>query len=780
MGWIARPRRNSVRGTTPIPLRHADDEGLVGTKSANLCRLIRADFNVPDGLVLPFHFQRQCRSDPESAPERVREAVSAFVDPGHTYCVRSSTNLEDGHRFSFAGQFETYLDLDTVESVVDSVLKLFSATSGAKGTAYRGWGTEERGEVETAALVQEMIEARLAGVAFTRNPVTGMDEVVIETVPSSGVALMQQGLTPSRWVWKWGGWKLQGDAADESVVRAVVEGVRRIEKLARAPVDAEWVFDGERVHWLQYRGITALRNADVYSNRIAREQLPGLIKPLVWSINIPVVCGAWKRIFVQLLGRDASAIDTNRLARPFRYRAYYNMGVVGDVFELLGMPRESTELMLGIEVPGAEPPRMMPGPRSIRYVPRMAVFAVRMLSFGQSIRPFLHTQWKKYSSFPIEEVEHIGADELLRRIDLLMRVNTRGAYYVILSQLLMGIYNGLFKRALARRGIPHEESLFRSVSYLVRDIDPTYHLARIAAKHSENEMDDPAMRTWENESLADFTRRFGHLSDSGNDFSKPPWREEPETILRMLESPHRAVDSNPSPPLRFRNPGLRLLHSRAVTFRAHRERVNFCYTYGYGLFRPHFMRLGHLMVKEDWLDAAGDAFLLSYDEIRQAWLSGDGSGLRKMAEDRREEMRSCADIVLPEVIVGDEPPAAVPARNDGVLTGVAASAGIASGPARVVGGLAEADNVLPGDILVIPYSDVSWTPLFSRVGAIVSEAGGLLSHCSIVAREHGIPAVVSVEGAMRIPPGTHLLVDGYAGRVSLLPSDTVVSADGEN
>ena len=380
----------------------------------------------------------------------------------------------------------------------------------------------------------------------------------------------------------------------------------------------------------------------------------------------------------------------------------------------------------------------------------------------------------------MEEVEHIGADELLRRIDLLMRVNIRGAYYVILSQLLMGIYNGLFKRALARRGIPHEESLFRRVSDLVRDIDPTYHLALISAEHAKDGADEAAMRTRESESLAEFTRRFGHLSDSGNDFSKPPWREEPDTILRMLRSQHAAANGAPSPPLRFRNPGLRLLHSRAVAFRGHRERVNFCYVYGYGLFRPHFMRLGRLMVTEHWLDAVADVFLLSYDEIRQAWLCGDGGGLRKMVEDRREEMRSCADIVLPEVIVGDEPPAAVPARNDGVLTGVAASAGIASGPARVVRGLLEADTILPGDILVIPFSDVSWTPLFSRVGAIVSEAGGMLSHCSIVAREYGIPAVVSVEGAMRIPPDTHLLVDGYAGRVSLLPGDPVVSAAGEN
>lgn len=75
-------------------------------------------------------------------------------------------------------------------------------------------------------------------------------------------------------------------------------------------------------------------------------------------------------------------------------------------------------------------------------------------------------------------------------------------------------------------------------------------------------------------------------------------------------------------------------------------------------------------------------------------------------------------------------------------------------------------RVAVGDVIVIPFSDVAWTPLFARAAAVVAEAGGILSHSSIVAREYGIPCVVSVHGACdAIPDGATVVVDGMAGTV---------------
>jgi pyruvate,water dikinase len=83
----------------------------------------------------------------------------------------------------------------------------------------------------------------------------------------------------------------------------------------------------------------------------------------------------------------------------------------------------------------------------------------------------------------------------------------------------------------------------------------------------------------------------------------------------------------------------------------------------------------------------------------------------------------------------------------------------------VVKGYQDFKKKVEGRILVIPFSDVGWTPILSRAGAIVAESGGLLSHASIIARELAIPGISSVDNACNLKDGTKARVDGYHGLV---------------
>ncbi|MEU4365473.1 PEP-utilizing enzyme [Promicromonospora sp. NPDC023987] len=99
--------------------------------------------------------------------------------------------------------------------------------------------------------------------------------------------------------------------------------------------------------------------------------------------------------------------------------------------------------------------------------------------------------------------------------------------------------------------------------------------------------------------------------------------------------------------------------------------------------------------------------------------------------------------------------------------GTPGSPGRASGPARVVHGPDDFARVRSGDVLVCRFTEPAWTALFGVVAAVVTETGGVLSHAAIVAREHGIPAVLAVPGAMTtLRDGETVTVDGDAGRVS--------------
>jgi len=104
----------------------------------------------------------------------------------------------------------------------------------------------------------------------------------------------------------------------------------------------------------------------------------------------------------------------------------------------------------------------------------------------------------------------------------------------------------------------------------------------------------------------------------------------------------------------------------------------------------------------------------------------------------------------------------------GALAGVPVSTGTAEGRARVILQMADAD-IQEGDILVTTSTDPSWTPLFVSVKGLVTEVGGLMTHGAVIAREYGLPAVVSVDNATRvIKDGQQIRVNGTEGYVEIL------------
>ena len=116
--------------------------------------------------------------------------------------------------------------------------------------------------------------------------------------------------------------------------------------------------------------------------------------------------------------------------------------------------------------------------------------------------------------------------------------------------------------------------------------------------------------------------------------------------------------------------------------------------------------------------------------------------------------------------------------EDGVIAGVAASAGTRRGRVCLVRGAHEFSKLKPGEVLVCRSSNVSWLPLFTIAAAIVTDVGGSLSHAAVVAREFGVPAVVGCGVALSmLRDGQLVEVNGDAGTVRLLDGD-VRSLDG--
>lgn len=776
--------QRTARGRYLVPLEGAREGDYLGSKGLNLLKLQRYGFCIPKTFVVITGAYGDQLDSREEVLSFLRDDIEKFIDQRKAYAIRSSANVEDRPDRSFAGQFETKLDVSGTNDILEAIGKVWDSSVSSSVADYsRNMDSDEL--IEMAVLVQEYIRPEYSGVSFSRNPVTGLNESVIEAVEGSGENLVQRGETPFRWVNRAGHFVIEPEESslDISVLESISRGTREMESKQGYPVDAEWVFDGKSLHWVQMREITAFRNVNIYSNRISKEFLPGIIKPLVWSVNIPLINGAWVRLFTELIGPNE--IDPMTLAKSFHYRAYFNMGAIGQIFQLMGFPRDSIEMLMGLEDSGR--PAFKPNATTIRLIPRWTTVGLNKITFASRIDvtfPTLHDSFKRIAS---KDPKSMTEQEIMDTIEELHEVNEEMAYLNVVTPILANLYAQMLKSQLKKRRLSFEEldlttgikdsHLFdpairlTSMGTIYHDLSPELKKDIEEEGCSALEKDDSCRRL--NEEISSFMSDFGHFSESGNDFSSVPWRENPELVLKMViqysdvEGRGEAVRSLEELMKKRPSALLRWTYGRTKQFMFQRDRVSSLFTYGYGLFRPLFMELDTRLRERGILVEPFDIFYLTWEEvIGVVGSNGSIRDPRSLVEERRSEIESLENIELPGIIFGDDPPPILE-REAGKLKGTPTSGGYYEGPVRVISSISEFSKARKGDVLVIPFSDVAWTPLFSKAGAIVAESGGFLSHSSIIAREYGIPAVVSVPGAMELEDETQVTVDGYNGMVSI-------------
>lgn len=771
-----------------VRLHDARKSADIGTKAANLRFLERKGFQVPTTLVCTWAAYMQYLQNDAALVDRLRAELAAKLDPDRAYAVRSSANLEDAQESSFAGQFKSHLNARGVDDLLQGIWSIWAASQLPSVQAYINQHGLLPETLRMGVIIQEMVSPQISGVAFSKNPVTGMDEVIVEAVKGSGEALVQDGATPYRWISKWGAWidKPEKEEIDLDLIEEVVRQTKAIARAFGQAVDLEWVYNGHTLYWVQLRVITFV-DIPVYSNRLSRELFPGIIKPLIWSVNVPLVNGAWIRLLSELLGPND--LQPEQLAGYFYYRAYFNMGTLGQIFELMGFPRETLELLIGIEAEGPEKPSFKPTLKTYRRMPRLLRFVLDKARFNRRLDTLLPVLEDHLQTFTSEAVGELSEQDLLAEIDRLFPIVQETAYYNIVAPLLMYAYNRALGAQLGAIGLDLESFDLTEGLDELQQFEPNAFLARLHKEY--NKLDDtvkaqirdadygtfrhlPGIAALQS-GVAQFIAAFGHLSDSGNDFSHTPWRENPNLVLKMITD-YVPVEARAAPKVGLqeldlslpRRPFFQVVFNRARRYRWYREATSSLYTSGYGRFRDYFLALGAHFVRRGILDSLEDIYYLYWDEVREiAGNPNPGEHFMVLAEARKREIQQVETITPPSTIYGNQAPP-VDSQGQGRLKGVPTSPGHHTGPVKVLRTVEDYDKLASGDVLVIPYSEVGWTPLFTRAGAVIAESGGILSHSSIVAREYGIPAVVSVPGACNLADNTIVTVDGHRGEILLV------------
>ncbi len=608
-------------------------------------------------------------------------------------------------------------------------------------------------------------------------------------------------------------------ALTDAQVRELVALGRRVEAHFGAPQDIEWAYDGDGTAWLtQSRPITTLHPLPAPTGPGPRAYLnaslaQGLTRPLTpMGVSAFRVVGATGSRLAFGFAADESSgpkamtvaggrvfVDlTPALRDPVGRRA------VLAIFSVMEA-RSAVVVRALLERPEFAVRSRSPWPFARRLLRALARFAVPAQVVRALVSPAAARRRidRIAAGLTADLPAGSGAGERHERaLALLRRV------FPVLPAVAPAAGAGFVALALARRlaggeidaGTVHE--LLRSLPHNVTtemDLELWRAAERLRAdaasvarlRAGTGPLPDPLRAE-----LAGFLRRYGHRAVAEIDVGVPRWRDDPSYVLGILANYLRLQDRSAAPDAVFaRGAAAARAALDGVVARVRRRSVVRARLVGWALRRTRelaglrethkdlLVRLiaaarvelgavGVELADRGLLAAPDDVWFLDLAEVRSA-LDGstDGTDHRPaVARRRAEHERELRRRRVPRVLLSDgtEPEAlVVPTAVEGALLGTAASAGAATGRARVVLDPADA-HLEPGEILVAPSTDPGWTPLFLTAGGLVMEMGGSNSHGAVVAREYGIPAVVGVPDATAaITTGQEITVDGAAGLVRL-------------
>jgi pyruvate,water dikinase len=751
--------------------------------------------------------------------------------------VRSSTGDEDGTEFSFAGQFETFLNVSGLAETAERVRRCWASAFSARSLLYRlrhGIPLRANG---IAVIIQRMVPAEHSGVLFTANPLTGDARQFMLTIGSGLGDAVVSGSTDTHTI------TLnmeQEPLPDNDMLDTATLGRLRaigtdVTTLLGRPQDIEWaVADGE-VWLLQSRPITTGSDRRptlddglrIWDNSNIIESFSGITSPLTYSFAADVYARVYREYgrALRLPPAQLRQLDEwlPEMLGYFHGRVYYNLlhwYRMVRMAPLYRLNRRVLEAALGVAEPvpddlaDAVRPYAFRSPltRVLSRTITVTEFTRRFVTMDRSVRRFVAYFYRAHSVFDRMDYEALPAPETYRRFRELERdlIEKWGPMMALDASLLICL--GVLY-LLGRRWLPDAPEWFTlavaSPGPEIESIEPVHALndlaARVRADLALSDLIDrtPAEKIYaelaqagQTEFLAavdDYLNRFGDRSFDELKLEVPELREDPTNLFVLLRNTatasvqHTATDAESYLDENLRGPRrfvFDLVRRKTRSSLANRERLRFCRTRAFASAKRMLRAIGRDLAASGLIEDRSDVFFLRLEEVRGIFAGTIAHAELPGLVDLRKRQRD-RDAVLP-----------APARF--TTTGVSytganlAAAGWAgtrddTGPVRQLRGLpsapgvaegpavvAEAPTDVRGGILLAYRTDPGWVPALSSAAALVIERGSPLTHVAIVARELGIPTVVQVpEATSRIRTGMRLRVDGGSGLITVLDTGEV-------
>ncbi|MFQ5556653.1 MAG: PEP/pyruvate-binding domain-containing protein, partial [Acidimicrobiales bacterium] len=765
---------------------------------------------------------------PPAVAAAVDELVATIADGGRV-AVRSSATAEDLASASFAGQYESYLDVEP-DDVHDAVRLVWASLWHPAPRAYRRFRDIDESELTMAVVVMRMLDPSHAGVLFTVDPGGTPDAVRLELVEGLGERLVSGEATPDAHVID-RTTAVEDFAAILPPLADLAREAMRLEVELGSPQDIEFAVHHGEIHLLQARPITTTTDGPrtddgfdfscgsdtTYTTAGIAEMLPGVIPPLAWGVNSWLVENGFRYLF-DLLGGGADVLTPEHaLIGRFRGRAALNLDALRDAAGSIpgGSPEELEQQYFGSAVASPETNRRtnetMAGSRRSGAAQGVRVLRSRRKAAEES-ELVIQAVRRVVAHEP--DLAELGNEELIAYWNRLLHLSQRVvAVEITVAAMATAGYRSVelflsrymddaaagraVQRITATGPADRRSRIALALDHTIGCIAADPALRRAAGEDWDEARDALGSTPGGAELLDRFHADLRRAGSTGV-FAGPTWDEVPHlawmTVHQELEHPREPPPSTDDrrstqaelerilvadPKWRWsrfvtgqlmdvRRKFLRREASDAAEFLHRREHTKAAVLILGGVVRRCHLEIGRRLVAAARLESVADVEMLGVDEVASLLLTGVGPTLAVIARRRRRLDEADQAGPLPLVWEGHPTATAAPAAIGERFEGWSASPGRYEGRARVVDSPATSE-LRRGEVLVATTTDASWAPLFMAAGAVIVEQGGPLSHAAIVARELGMPAVANAPGLIgrrrAEPDQPCVVVDGTAGTV---------------
>lgn len=837
------------------------EASLIGYKAARLLYLKEHGFPVPDFIVLDINVYREVIGQ-KGREEKVREIIAEikkdgagalgerrdslfadmelsedvlaqireFISEENAYAVRSSGIMEDKGEHSFAGLYESYLRINNIEEIKTAIKASYRALFSRSLLQYISDYSMEFSELGMALIIQQMVEAKYSGVAFTVNPLTGEDKkMLIEISEGIGEKLLNGKKRAHRLVYDWKEKRVEEseDGKDkvfpEILTREMLDTLLKIQIAFGYPCDIEFAIHKCRLYILQARPITKIQYQnmkDIWTTANFRDG------GVASSVCTPYMASLYEYSFGPALAKfveDSRLLPKSEcgisLCKMFFGRVYWNLSFVKRAMSrVIGYKERDFDTTYGIrmkyEGDGERTPITL---RSLLRMIRIAIAQYRMVKDNTNTAVRNREDLLKLYNTYIAKAESLEAKEEGRKKGLYRenleaiwlkliwqdyrRAESRYFRQVFINTVQQAMHKGALSAHLCESDYLGLMSAIEDVSHL----RPFYRLWEIGRKirsrksgyeyWSSNSPEvifrNLEQRKEERDDIELFIKDFAYHSKRELDPSYPCYAEDGLFVIKMLrEQVLLEEEYNPKKDgekqrkiylqkleklrntvgdRKYKKLKKTIDYMRSLLW--WREEFKDISTRFYYLIRLYTLKLAKIYFTEGILEKPEDIWMLGISDIR------DFIEKKIRADELAERIGKNRDYYLSfrnDAIRNELGGESIESEEEKIdsstkLSGLGCSRGRARGRARVLRDIKEIDRLEKDDILIAKYTDTGWTPKFATLAGIVTEYGGVLCHAAVISREYGIPCIVAVEGALeKIKDGSMITIDGANGEIHII------------